>query len=314
MNYFLGIDMGGSGIKMAITDEKAQILDKTSLEMNLKAAPKTILSQTLSEASKLKFYDKVKAAGFGSAGDIDYKKGVLRYAYNLPQWKNVPVKRLLQKMSGREVFMDNDANIAALGAFWIDLKGKCENLICITLGTGIGGGIIANKKIYRGSSGSAGEIGHISIKFDGTPCNCGNIGCAEAYLGGKNFQNYCRDYLKDKKDALIKSMTDGKISNLTIEILYEAALKKDKEALFLWRYYGEKLGVLIASVLNILNPDCIVFCGGLSKAHKFFEKSMKEEIVKRAFKTPAKICRIIFSKYSNVLGSVGAAMLPNHQK
>ncbi|MDR0823015.1 MAG: ROK family protein, partial [Endomicrobium sp.] len=183
MQYYLGIDMGGLGIKIAVVNIKGEIIDSISFPTDISAKPEHIIKRMVKESQNLKDYKKVRHIGLGTAGDIDCQKGILRYAYNLPKWKNIPIKTLLQKYSKKKVFIDNDANTASLGAFYLDTKAKAQNLLCVTLGTGIGGGLILDKKLYRGSSFSAGEIGHTTIKYDGIACNCGNIGCAETYLG-----------------------------------------------------------------------------------------------------------------------------------
>jgi glucokinase len=307
--FFLGIDMGGTAVKTAIVDGSASILEQKTIPMDIKADPKQILKTVLEAAGEFKDYDKVKNIGLGTAGDVDSNKGILRYAYNLPKWKNTPIKQILRQLSKREVLIDNDANTAALGAFWLDAKGRADNLVCVTLGTGVGGGIVINKKLYRGSSLSAGEIGHQTIKFDGPACNCGNIGCAEAYLGAKNFTRHSIEYVKNHKSKIIMDLIEGDYLKLTPEILYKAAVKNDKTALELWKWGGEILGVLLANIVNILNPDMIVLCGGVSQAGAFLINAAKKEMLNRAFKTPGKICKVISSKYTSRLGVVGAAML-----
>ncbi|MDR2860591.1 MAG: ROK family protein [Elusimicrobiota bacterium] len=309
--FFLGIDMGGTSIKMAVVDSNANIIDIASIPTKIELKPEVVLEQIADSVIKLKSYNKVKTIGFGVAGDIDCEKGILRYAYNLPKWKKTPIKDILQKRLEKKVYIDNDANTAALGAFWLDTKGKSENLICVTLGTGVGGGIIINKKLYKGTSYSAGEIGHLTIKYDGTPCNCGNIGCVEAYLGAKNLAKYAAQYVKEKGSAIIKNLTKGDYLKINPEILYKAAMKKDKTALEIWEYTGKLLGILLANIVNFLNPDTIVLCGGVSGAKRFISKTAKDEMCKRGFKTPVKVCKVIYSKWTGKLGVVGAAMLAN---
>ncbi|MDR1952113.1 MAG: ROK family protein [Elusimicrobiota bacterium] len=307
--HFLGIDIGGTSVKIAIVKSDLEILSQTSLPTNIKEEPRKVLKDILKAAAGLEGYDKVKSIGLGIPGDVDSKNGILRRAYNLPKWKNIFVRNILHKYSKKKVCIDNDANAASLGAFWLDTGGKANNLVCITLGTGIGGGIILNKKIYRGSSSSAGEIGHMTITYDRNVCNCENIGCVEAYIGAKNLTAYSVNYIKKHKSPIIMKFIDNDFSKLTIEILYKSALRKDKTALELWQYAGEILGVLLSNIVNFINPDTIVLCGGVSRAEKFILPLAKKEMKMRAFKTPARICNVICSKWSNKLGVVGAAML-----
>jgi glucokinase len=307
-DLFLGIDMGGTDIKIAIVDSDIKIVDMTSIHTDTSLKPEMLLKNIVGAASKLKGYEEVKNIGLGTTGDINFREGILRYGYNL-HWKNVHIKNILQKYTKKKVSVDNDANTAALGAFWLDTKGKVDNLICVTLGTGVGGGIIINKKLYRGSSFSAGEVGHQTIKFDGLSCSCGNVGCAEAYLGAKNFTHYCIAYIKEHKSKIISKLIDNDFSKFNPEILYKAALKNDKIALKLWNYNGQLLGILLANIITFMNPSAMVLCGGLSQAKKFIIKPAKDEMRKRGWATSVKICQLIFSKHTSKLGVVGAAML-----
>jgi glucokinase len=226
----------------------------------------------------------------------------------LPLWKNVPLKKLIETHTGKKVIVDNDANTAAIGAFWLDAKGKSSSLICVTLGTGVGGGIVFNKKIYRGASCTAGEIGHITIDPHGLKCKCGNTGCAETYIGANYLSAYAASYLKEHSSPIIeKLLKDG--GKITPKILSEAAKKGDKAAAEILKYAGIKLGILLSDILNFVNPDTIVLCGGISGAGRFILNPAKEEIAKRAFKSAAKACKITVSNYTQKLGVVGAAML-----
>ncbi|MDR3113454.1 MAG: ROK family protein, partial [Endomicrobium sp.] len=257
---------------------------------------------------EFKNYFNIKTIGIGIAGDIDCTNGVVRFSPNLPMWKNVSLKKLIEGHTGKKVIVDNDANTAAIGAFWLDAKAKCSSLICVTLGTGVGGGIIFDKKIYRGASGTAGEIGHITIEPNGNKCNCGNTGCAETYIGANYLSDYAVSYLKKRNSPLIKKLlsSGGKV---TPKFLSDAAKKGDKDAVEIWKYAGQKLGILLSGVINFINPDVIVLCGGISGAGRFIVNPAKEEIAKRAFKSASKTCKIIVSNYTQKLGVVGAAML-----
>jgi glucokinase len=247
----------------------------------------------------------------GVAGDINCDKGIVRFSPNLPKWKNVKLKEIMGKLSKKKVYVDNDANTAAIGAFWLDTKGKSDNLICVTLGTGVGGGLIFGKKLYRGTSCTAGEIGHITIDPKGRKCKCGNLGCAETYIGAKYISEYSKNYLNRHASKIIDKLTGKDHSKITPKILHDAAVKGDKPAIEIWRYIGEKLGLLLAGILNFSNPDTVVLCGGVSHAGKFLTDPAKKEMKERAFKTAVKACKLKVSHYTSRLGVVGAAMLAN---
>ncbi len=310
---YLGIDMGGTHIKIAIVDVNGSILEETVMDTDIKEKPVKVIEAIIKKASELTNYKKTSSIGVGIAGDINCEKGIVRFSPNLPMWKNIPLQKILQEKTKKKAFVDNDANTAGIGAFWLDAKAKSKNLICVTLGTGVGGGLIFDKKLYRGASCTAGEIGHITIDYKGNKCKCGNTGCIETYVGANYLSNYARKYLENKKSKIISQLTSDNHSKITPKILYAAAVKGDKAAIEIWKYTGEKLGILLAGLLNFFNPDTIVLCGGVSQAGNFLLGPAKKEMEKRAFKSALKSCKVVVSKYTHKLGVVGAAMLPETQ-
>ena len=309
LNYYLGIDMGGTQIKIAVVTDNVKIIEETVMDTDIKAKPVTVIKNIVTKLNTLKNYSKIKSIGVGIAGDIDSVKGIVRFSPNLPKWKNVYLKKELEKLTKRKVFIDNDANTSAIGAFWLDLKGKATNMVCVALGTGVGGGIIINKKLYRGATGTAGEIGHITVESNGNKCNCGNNGCIETYIGVKHLVKSATELMKKHKSDTILKLADNNKNKITPKILSQACAKNDYVAKQVWKQAGEKLGILLTTILNFINPDHIVICGGISKADKLFFETAYKEINKRAFKTAAKSCRIIISKYTSKLGVAGSAML-----
>ncbi|MGE4385583.1 MAG: ROK family protein [Endomicrobiaceae bacterium] len=307
--FYLGIDMGGTSIKIAVVNDKADIIEESALDTDIKAKPEKVIVDIVNACKKLKFYNKVKSIGLGIAGDVDFKNGIVRFSPNLPKWKNVKLKKELEKITKKIVFVDNDANTACIGAYWLDLKAKSDNMICVTLGTGVGGGIIIDKKLYRGNTGTAGEIGHMTLELNGNKCNCGNFGCAEAYIGAKYLVRQAVELMKTQKSEYILQLADYDESKITPRILSVAAAKGDSVAKHIWLCAGQKLGILLANIINFINPDSIVLCGGISKSGKELLKYANKEIKLRAFNTAADSCKIIISKYTSKLGVVGAAML-----
>ena len=308
-NYYLGVDMGGTLIKIAIVDDKANVIEEAVVNTDINASPKSVIENIVEVFKKFKNYNKVKTIGIGIAGDIDFKQGIVRLSPNLPKWNKVQLKKDIEKLTGKKVFVDNDANTAAIGAYWLDIKAKADNMVCVTLGTGVGGGIIINKKLFRGNSGTAGEIGHITVEPEGRKCNCGNYGCAETYIGVRHIVKETIDLLKTKKSKYIVKLANNDIEQITPKLLSQAAEKGDVVAKKVWNNAGEKLGILLSDIIDFFNPDCIVLCGGISNAGDLIIKPAKEQIKKRAFKTAAKACKIVVSKYTSKLGVVGAAML-----
>lgn len=308
-NYYLGVDMGGTLIKIAIVDDKANVIEEAVVNTDINANPKSVIGNITKVFKKFKHYNRVKTIGIGIAGDIDFRQGIVRMSPNLPKWNKVQLKRDIEKITGKIVYVDNDANTAAIGAYWLDIKAKADNMICVTLGTGVGGGIIINKKLFRGNNGTAGEIGHITVEPDGRKCNCGNYGCAETYIGVRHIVKETIDLLKTTKSKYILRLANNDIEQITPKLLSQAAEKGDLVAKKVWKGAGEKLGILLSDIIDFFNPDCIVLCGGISNAGDLIIKPAKEQIKKRAFKTAAKACKIVVSKYTSKLGVVGAAML-----
>ena len=308
-NYYLGVDMGGTLIKIAIVDDKANVIEEAVVNTDINANPKSVIENITEVFKNFKHYNRVKTIGIGIAGDIDFRQGIVRMSPNLPKWNKVQLKRDIEKITGKIVYVDNDANTAAIGAYWLDIKAKADNMICVTLGTGVGGGIIINKKLFRGNNGTAGEIGHITVEPDGRKCNCGNYGCAETYIGVRHIVKETIDLLKTTKSKHILRLANNDIEQITPKLLSQAAEKGDLVAKKVWKGAGEKLGILLSDIIDFFNPDCIVLCGGISNAGDLIIKPAKEQIKKRAFKTSAKACKIVVSKYTSKLGVVGAAML-----
>ena len=308
-NYYLGVDMGGTLIKIAIVDDKANVIEEAVVNTDINANPKSVIENITEVFKKFKHYNKVKTIGIGIAGDIDFKQGIVRMSPNLPKWNKVQLKKEIEKITGKTVYVDNDANTAAIGAYWLDNKASADNMICVTLGTGVGGGIIINKKLFRGNNGTAGEIGHITVEPYGRKCNCGNYGCAETYIGVRHIVKETVDLLKTTKSKYILKLANNDIEQITPKLLSQAAEKGDLVAKKVWNNAGEKLGILLSDIIDFFNPDCIVLCGGISNAGDLIIKPAKEQIKKRAFKTAAKACKILVSKYTSKLGVVGAAML-----
>lgn len=307
--FYLGIDLGGTEVKLAVVDNQGKIIDEGTVATDTFSAPETLCRAIAQRAAQLKNFSKLSGTGIGVAGDIDQVNGVVRFSPNLPKWKNANLRKMFAGTLPAPIVVDNDANVAALGALWLDAKGKKQNLICVTLGTGVGGGIVIDGKIYRGVTGTAGEIGHLTLDPNGPLCKCGNRGCIERYVGGPNLSMQAREAVRNGKSPRLLKMVGGKLEDITPRIIAEAALKGDPLSVQLWQEAGERLGVILASLVNMLNPEMIILAGGVSRAGKLLLGPIRAAVKERAFKTPASACSITVSKYTHKLGVVGAALL-----
>jgi glucokinase len=306
---YLGVDLGGTEIKIAIVDQFGVIIEETGIANSGTSMPKAVTGEIIRQARSMRNFSHVVGTGVGVAGDIDQEKGFVRFSPNLANWKKVPLRTMLRKHLPGEILVDNDANVAALGACWLDAHGKARNLICVTLGTGVGGGIVCQGKLYRGSSGTAGEIGHMSFDHDGPKCNCGSYGCIERYIGAPYLSRFAEGLVEAEGSKIISELVKNNLNAISPAVLSQAALMGDQLAKRIWVDAGEKLGVVLASVINFYNPDMIVLAGGLSKAGRLLLDPVNRMVKARAFTTSAKECKIVISRYTQKLGVVGAALL-----
>ena len=309
--YSIGIDIGGTNITVALVTGNGKILRKirfpTKAEEGKTKTIKCIL-KALGAIMKGLRSNSIEGIGIGAAGDIDQDRGVVRFSPNL-LWKDVPIVRLIREKFNLKVVLDNDANAAAWATYILETGRKVKSLLCITLGTGVGGGIILNGRIYHGASGSAGEIGHMTLNPQGQRCRCGNYGCLETYIGSAYIVKKAIREIRKGEKSLIKKIAGGNLKSVTPETIQAAALKGDKLARRIWKEAGEYLGIALSGVINLLNPEVIVFGGGVARAGELIFKPMKAEIRKRTFKTPFEKVKFTCTRFGEDLGVIGAALL-----
>ena len=306
----LGIDLGGTGIKFGLIDERGNILRHAQVSTPSKRDPLDVIELIESQAKALLQTSKrkIRGIGIGTAGDVDPETGSVRLSPNL-HWSDVPLKKMLSRRLKYPITVENDANVAAWAAFVVEAKRKVQNLLCVTVGTGVGGGLIINGKLYRGTTGSAAEIGHITLYPEGIQCPCGNRGCLERYVGALAMADEARHAIASGEPTMIPKLVHNDVSRITPLILQQAARQGDKLALQLWNQVGERLGIGLAGLINVLNPEWIVIAGGLSKAGSLLLDPAQRTILKRSFHTPATAAKLIISKLNQDLGVVGAGLI-----
>lgn len=306
MPYRLGIDLGGTTAKIALVDAKNRVERQESVGTANRPDPKS-LARTMAEVCRrFSIGKKIQSLGVGVAGDIDSERGVVRVSPNLG-WKNVPLRNLLKRHLAFPIMVDNDANAAAWGIFHTQVPASAQNVIVITLGTGVGGGIILNRSLHRGATGSAGEIGHMTLVQNGRRCNCGNRGCLEAYAGGYYLAKYARQMAKAGGTALEKwSELNGE---LTAKSLAQAANAGNRAAKNLWEEAGRMLGIAIGNLVYTLNPDTVVLTGGVAKAGGLLLRPARRVLRERTFKTITGAVRVKIAKGATEAGVIGASLL-----
>ncbi|UCG34808.1 MAG: ROK family protein [Candidatus Omnitrophota bacterium] len=294
MKTFLGIDWGGTYIKAAVLDSKGKIYNKKVFASE-ELREKKVFIRTLKNfvASVQKF--KLKGIGIGAPGIINIRRGFIYYLPNIPGWKNFPLKTILEKELKLPVFIDNDANVFALAEARLGAAKDVERAIFLTLGTGLGGAVIFNGRILEGEV-SASEVGHVPLSIDGKLCGCGAKGCIETFVGNR--------YLLERYTHL--KSNKGKASE--VKEIFERAQAGEPEALIVWKEFSVALGKFLAGMINIFNPQKIVFGGGVSKAFSIFKPLVWQVIKKQAMWPQAKGVKLVRAKLKNA-GVIGAALL-----
>jgi len=312
MGNRIGIDVGGTNVKIALVNEQGSIIYSNSIptraEMgyeytinNMKEAITDLLKETKSEPKD------IEGMGFGFPGQIDCQKGVVRLAPNIPGWVDVPIAEIMEKEFGIPTRVDNDVRCAALGELNFGAGVGCENLICITVGTGIGSGLIVNGKLVRGASNAAGEIGHIKLDIKGGPlCGCGDRGCLEAFASGPSIVAMAEEYIKGGKSTKYRELANP---DITPYVVSEAAKLGDPVAKRIFTIMGEYIGIGLTSVVNLLNPEKIIIGGGVAAAGDILMDPIKETIIKRAMPISGAAVQVVPAQLGNTAGVIGASLL-----
>lgn len=310
-DWLLGIDIGGTTIKLAFVNKEGVIVHKWEIITRTEEKGLHIISD-IGKSVKAKLEEwqdgNLIGAGLGAPGPVDFETGAIYVAVNIG-WKDYPLKELLEKELGIPTVVDNDANIASFGEFWKGAGRGSNDLVCITLGTGVGGGVIANKHLIHGVSGAAGELGHITVKPEGgAPCNCGKTGCVETIASATGIVRLAMEEIKRNQDSAIAAIF--KESGLiTSKDVVECAKCGDQASLDVLDEVAKYLGLAAANVGNVINPDMIVFGGGVSKAGDIILKPIEKYFKQYAFPRVAESTELKVASLGNDAGVIGAAGL-----
>ncbi len=297
--FLIGIDLGGTNLKAALLNTNYKIISKFFLSTKTFGKKEDLIQaigfcvDKIIKDNKLKKGD-ILGLGIGLPGPVDAQKGIVHFFPNIPGWREVGLRRILERRLGLPVFLDNDAKLMALAEQKIGSVKGYKNALCLTLGTGVGGALILENRLYRGSSNAAGEIGHIPLNEKGPRCNCGGEACLEAYIGNKKI-------LLEAKKRFARE--------ISLEELSLLAKKQDSRAQEIWNKVGERLGIVLSGIINTLNLDAVVIGGGVSKAGKILFDKVKETIKKRAMTVQAKDVKVLKAKLGPDAGLIGAAIL-----
>jgi glucokinase len=313
--YIIGVDLGGTNIVCGAMPEDG------SREIAVRSQPtyaeqgvetvvdrivqmiEDVIAVTCAETGAQR--SDFLGVGIGAPGPLDRERGLVIVAPNLG-WRDFPLRGRIADRVGLPATLDNDANCATMGEWWVGAAKGGRNVVGLTIGTGIGGGLILEGRLYHGASDVAGEIGHTTIDSTGRRCKCGNYGCLEAYASGPAIAERAREALAGDGESILTAMVHGRVERITAQTVYDAAREGDATAREVVRDTARFLGAGIANLLNIFNPDVVVVAGGVTQAGATLFEPLRAEVRRRAFKPAVDACRIVPGSLPGSAGVVGA--------
>ncbi|MFQ6091161.1 MAG: ROK family protein [bacterium] len=305
----IGVDIGGTNLRAAVVDTDGRVSHEVSLPTMAEQGVETVLGQIREAISQVLAESeyKVSGIGVGCPGLVDPRRGIVRDSPNLRGWDEVPLGDEIHEAFGVPTVVANDVNAMAVGEFQHGAGRGFRDLICLTLGTGVGGAFIADGRLYTGFLGTAGEIGHITVEPNGPQCNCGNRGCLESLIGAAAIVERTVMRLRDSEAR--SHLSDYDRSTLTPKLIAQAAQRGDELAAEVLGQVGEYLGIVLAGLVNFLNPQTIIIGGGVARAGELIFGPVRETVKRRAFALPAEKVRILPAELGGEAGVIGAATL-----
>ncbi len=307
----IGIDLGGTNIKAGVVTEDGTVLRRARCETLAQEGPQAVLGRMAGLADELMAEQgltasDVIAVGVGSPGPLSAERGVVIYTPNMPGWHDIHVTEFLKERLSLAVYLENDANAAAWGEFWLGAGRDVRNMVIFTLGTGVGGSMIMDGELVRGMDDTAGHLGHIIIDYDGPQCGCGNRGCIEAYASATSL---VRRYHETVAAGSATELAERMGKEVTAKDIYEEAVTGCETCSHLIEETGRYLGVALATAANVLNPELAVYSGGMAAAGDMLFGPILKEVRERALKPPAERIRVVAAELGNDAGFIGAAGL-----
>ncbi|MCM8820341.1 MAG: ROK family protein [Candidatus Omnitrophica bacterium] len=311
MRKAVGIDIGGTYIKVGLTDESGRVLKKQQFPTMAEKGSREVVLKQIEKSIEFALEglkEKPAGIGIGTPGIVD-NKGTVFEAPNIPGWHNLSLKKIFSEKYNLPVVVENDVNSITWGEFLYGAGKGYNTIICITLGTGVGGGIVKDGKLLRGSKYSALEIGHIPIDYKGPQCKCGNYGCIERFVGRDYIVERAVKAINEGKKTLIYQLVEGKLEEITPKVISQAYKKGDKIATDIWIDVGICLGALFSGLVNLLNPELIVIGGGISQNVEIMFETIEKTIKERAMKILAENVKVVPSGLGIDAGIVSAGAL-----
>ncbi len=314
--WIVGVDIGGTNIVVGLIPMEGGaprgLRRLSTLSENGAAdvvervvgAVETSMEEVLAEEGGSR--EDVAGIGIGAPGPLNRESGVLLEAPNLG-WRDFPLRDLVSEPLGLPATLDNDANCATFGEWWMGVGQGVPTLVGLTLGTGIGGGLVLNGELHRGASDAAAEFGHTTIDSTGRRCKCGNYGCLEAYASGPNIAARAVEGIEAGMESVLVELVEGELDRITAATVYEAVVLGDEYAHEVMKETAKFLGVGIANIVNGLNPDVVVIAGGVTRAGEYLFGPLQKEVRRRAFRSAVDACRILPAALPETAGVIGAA-------
>ena len=305
LDQVFAVDLGGTYLRIALVDGSGKIHDQLKQRTPRGDSPDVIVDALAAAAGKWSSDGRrIAAASIMVPGTVDNQNAVVVQAPNLPSLTNFPLKSVLEERFGWPVLLENDANAAAVGEMWLGAARGCRDVVSVTLGTGVGGGVILDGELWRGAHGSAGEIGHTTVDpFSGLKCKCGNVGCLELFASATAIVRMTRENLPEFPQSALTG------EDLDAEKVYCAGRKGDELALRVFRRFGVYLGIGLANLINIIDPEIIVIAGGVVNGWDLFAPHMQYEVNERAVRVTAQQVQIAAAQCGDNAGLLGAARL-----
>jgi len=304
----VGIDIGGTKTLSAVVDAQGRVLARHRIDTPQRGPADfvQVLARELSTLLGLAGLQKedLLGLGVGAPGPLDPETGVVFEPPNLTGWRDVPLGTMLFDATGVPTFVENDANAAALGEAWVGAGVGVRDQIYITVSTGIGGGLIFNGDLYHGVSGTAGEIGHMTVEPDGPVCTCGRRGHLEGLASGHAIARMAEEAVRAGRQTRLAALPSGA---LDAAVVAQAALDGDAVAREIYARAGQHIGIAVASLVNVLNPAMVVFGGGVSKVGDLLFDTVRRVVRERAFERPAEAAKIVPAALGDDVGVIGAA-------
>jgi glucokinase len=284
-NYSIGVDLGGTNLRIAAVGQQGDLLEKITLGTQVALGRDQVVHDMCEAVQRMvaKYHHagSLIGIGIGVPGIIDMETGMVHESPNLPDWADYPVRTEIERRLGTRVFLENDANSAALGENWLGAAREVEDMAMLTLGTGVGGGLVLGRRIWHGMTGMAGEFGHMTVEPDGPRCGCGNRGCLEALASATAVVRMAREAIATGKASGLSRAADSN-PEFNSKAIYNLAIQGDEEARKIFRRVGRAIGIVLSDLVNALNLPMYVIGGGVSSAWDAFAPSIFEELQQRS--------------------------------